>query len=380
MSKPITTDTITDFLRGRLNGLDISDFLGTLESDTALRQKFENELAYESLFYSMSWNIQAAPGLEKEADWASLAAPASIVEKERDLDQHTVFEWDTVIRGAFDRAFPLPKDKRKFFRTIPFPKVFRYLAAACIVGAAAGISQLWQSHQNAENPQPAIAISADTSRNHKNVSFDTSGKTGQITSYAFDSIIIISPRALAGKPIFTETHDGIVRIGDKTAILLDKNSSLAVTSESDSAVALDLNRGGALFTVEKHRFTTFSVSTPAGHIAVTGTIFRLAVESDMTIVSVLEGSVKASKRNDTAMVSIDAGMSARILPDTIIVENGDTAATLLYRSGILSDFLHENGVFQNGMFVRSGIAGRRDPVNQDQGMVQDIHDQNHKKP
>lgn len=361
MSKTITVETIPGFLWGRLKDRDISDFLGALENDTVLRREFENELAYEALFYSMSWNIQAAPGLEKEVDWASLAAPASIVEKERSLDPDTIAQWNGAIKGAFDKAFLLHIVKREPSRTVPFPKVFRYLAAACIVGAIAAVAFLVQTRQNGEKPIAALVVASDTT-SRQNITRDTTREDSHVTSFAFDSIIIYSPRSFAGKPIATETHDGIVRIGDKTAILLDKNTSVAVTSQSDSAVAIDLNSGSALFTVEKHRFSQFSISTPACDIAVTGTIFRLAIENDMTIVSVLEGSVKANKRHDTTTVSINAGMSARIRLDTIMIEYGDSAATLLYRSNILSDFLHENGVFENGMFVRSGIAKKRDTV------------------
>lgn len=350
---------INKFLWGQLSGREVADFLASLNRNVSLRREFEKELAFEGLFYSMSWNSATAPGFETDSDWAALEALIPQYGKECFMDLADTAEWNREINGAFDTAFPLTVKKREPSRIIPFPAVIRYLAAACVIGAIVGIAILVQSQKDAGKPAVAMVTATDTTGWKK---IDTVHKVTEVTSIAFDSIVIFSTRSLAGKPIATETRDGIVRIGDETAILLDKSSSVAVTSQSDSAVSISLTRGSALFTVEKHRFQQFSVTTPAGDVRVTGTVFRLAIENDMTIVSVLEGSVMAKGRHDTSSIAINAGMSARIRADTVWLENGDTAATLLYRSGILRDFLHENGVFENGMFVRSGIARKSDTI------------------
>jgi hypothetical protein len=343
---------IERFLWGQFDAHGQADFLAHCDV-----KQLENESAFEALFYSMSWGLQSsASGLEKESEWAQLAVPMP-VSMVGGSDTSPLFpesEWARLISRALD-AVTLPERGEKFIR---FPKLVRYLAAACFVGVvAAGI--VWKQHYTAQRAAPRIVVIA----HEKNVR----GKPAQENpagrqALAFDTLVIYSTPDRVRTAVSADRGEGIVRLGDKTAILLEKDAAVAVTAQNDTAVAVSVSRGCALFTVEKKRYRRFFVATPACDIAVTGTIFRLSVEYDTTIVSVLEGSVQAHKKAGAEIVAINAGMSAHIRPDTVMVDYGDTAATLLYRSSLLHDYLTENGVWENGRFVRSGMPSNADTL------------------
>ena len=354
-------DLIEQFLWGQLAADEAADFAARLDCDAALRQRLEEESGFEALFYDMSWDVQDAPGFDSETSLAEVVAPMPALENDDESSLFSAAEWQELIDTAFAEAAESEAPKTVLARTLAFPRMVRYLAAACLVGLIGAGIALWilppkTPHIASHGAVPALAEATPGNQ----ASEIASRKEAKRASLVFDSLVIYRSIAAAGTPISTESKGGIVQLGEKTAILLEKNSSAAVTARSDSAVTISLSQGSALFTVEKHRYSRFSVATPGGDIAVTGTVFRLSVQDDTTIVSVLEGSVKARKKADSVFVAIPAGMSARIRPDTIMLEYGDTAATLLSRSNLLRDFLKENSVFDDGRFVPSGMTTNAD--------------------
>jgi hypothetical protein len=340
MTRENAPDRIEDFLWGRLNGENAAGFLTECAHDNAMRLRLEREAGLESLLYSMSWEIGDASGLKGFPSDYAISDPSTSLFQEK--------EWRGMIATAFETATEASTDRNSPIRR--FPKIARYLAAAMLIGAV-GIGMFFWNHTH----HRTLIASVKTGHILETSLVEKTVLPREKKSLYFDSIVIYGSSALSGKPVATAGRDGILKIGEKTAILLDKNSSVAVRSHSDSSIAIDLTHGGALFTVEKHRYARFSVATPGGEIAVTGTIFRLAVVGDTTIVSVLEGAVKARRKGDTAYVSVPAGMSARIRPDAVILDNGDSAATLLFRCNLLHDFLKENAVRDEGRFVREGL-------------------------
>jgi hypothetical protein len=340
-------DLVWRFLRGALEPDETDAFTAGLADDPSLRQRFREESAYEALFYSLSWETEESSRLEKDFGM-------TVPDFSAGTDLFSTAEWRSMVDSAFRAGNKRSADTGR--RIFHFPSPVRYLAAACFIAGLAIAGFVVSSRFSPGDKTRMIVAS------HRDFGGLEEVRTGASTGprpIVFDSIIIYQAEGFAGKPLLTNNKNGIVRIGEKTAILLDTNSSVAVISRTDSAVAVSLRRGSALFTVEKGRYRGFSVATPSCDIAVTGTVFRLAVTGDTTIVSVLEGSVLARHRGDTAAIAVIAGTSARIGPDAVRREEGDTAATLLYRSNLLRDFLKENGIWENGRFIRSGIGGGR---------------------
>jgi uncharacterized cupin superfamily protein len=333
------------FLWGQLDSQEQADFLFSCDG-----KQLEGESIFEALFYETSWGINsAASGLDKESEWAELVAPVSEFAGGSVSPLFPESEWDRLLSNAFEKAEKTERDDNSSAAILRFPKVVRYLAAACIIGAAAG-GIIWKQLRTVQHAIPGTVVNvqkeaAEENHGHKNV---------RRSMLVFDTLVIYSTPNRPRTPISADLGEGVVRLGDKTAMLLEKDAVVTVATKNDTAVAVSVSRGSALFTVDKNRYRSFAVATPACEVSVTGTIFRLNVHGDTTIVSVLEGSVRAVKNNRGRGITIYAGTSVFFRPDTIVVDKGDCAAMLLYRSNLLHDFLMENGVWENGRFVRSG--------------------------
>jgi hypothetical protein len=339
------------FLWGQLDSQEQADFL--ISCDV---KHLEGESIFEALFYEMSWGINcAAPGLDTESGWAHIVAPMPAITAGGPSLLFPESEWDRLINNAFEMTANITRAEKPVAALFRFPVVVRYLAAACFVAIAAGgilWKQLRASHRDASH---TVVLAQE-----KPVSVKQEPDNVRRPALVFDTLVIYSTPERQRTSVSADRGEGIVRLGDKTAILLEKDAAVAVTERNDSSVAVSVTKGGVLFTVEKNRYRMFSVSTAACEVAVIGTIFRLLVEHDTTIVSVLEGSVQAIRKAGGTGVAVGGGMSARIRPDTVMIDYGDTAATLLYRSRLLHDYLIENGVWENGRFVRSGFIADTD--------------------
>lgn len=342
------------FFWGQIGSYEQADFLAACSGDADFLRQLEQESAFEALFYDRSWGLQtAAAGLDKESEWAQLAVPMPAAVDGETSSLFSEYEWNLLLNRAFASAAENKEKKRN--ATVTFPKFVRYLAAACLIGIVAG-GIVWKQFRDSQRDTPRAVVIASEKNIPDNHPFKNAHENVKRPALLFDTLVIYCTPERARSSISADRGKGIVRIGDKTAILLEKNAAVAVIKRNDSLVAMSLSRGSALFTVEKSRYRIFSVATAACDVAVTGTIFRLFVHYDTTIVSVLEGSVQATKRTGGEVVAVGAGMSAHIRPDTVMLDYGDTAATLLYRSNLLRDYLTENGVWENGRFVRSGIT------------------------
>lgn len=355
MSAPL----IERFLFGLLDTDEEMRFFSLCEKEASVQRQLGYESAFEALFYDRSWHLRsAAAGIEQEQDFASLIAPLPDIGKENAPVFFSNSEWISLIDSAIKKSSIPMESKGKTGVMFRFPRFARYLAAACLVAAAGILTPL---HVPKLKPVVSKTIIVSTIRDQGvPMSQGSSIKTAPKHSlFVFDTVMIYGSRHTVPASIATDRSEGLIQLGSKTGVLLEKNAALAVTMQTDSAVVLCLNRGGALFTVEKNRFCRFTVQTPLCSVAVTGTVFRILVDFDTTKVSVLEGSVRVKKNNDTSIVSIKAGMSAFFRPTECTVSPGDTAATLLFRSSLLHDFIMENGVWENGRFIRSGIVLNR---------------------
>jgi hypothetical protein len=342
--------SIERFLWGQLGPHEQADFLVRCAGNADILRQLEHESAFEALFYDRSWGLQgAAAGFMSESEWAQCAAPMPAIPADGTSLLFPESGWDQLIKKACAAVAAENRDKSRIV-TVKFPKIFRYLAAACFIAAVAG-GFIWKQFSISPRDTPRTVVIA----HEKNTPAEQAHENDRRPALVFDTLFIYRTPGRARTSISADCGEGIVRLGDKTAILLEKDAAIAVTERNDTAVAVSVSRGSALFTVEKCRYRSFSVATAACDIAVTGTIFRLYVQYDTTIVSVLEGSVQAIQKAGKTGIVVGAGMSAHIRPDTVMIDYGDTAATFLYRSSLLHDYLTENGVWENGRFVRSGI-------------------------
>jgi len=108
-------------------------------------------------------------------------------------------------------------------------------------------------------------------------------------------------------------------IDARTGYCADSQALMAVREKSTARVRVQLNRGTALFDVQKGRFTRFDVETPNAVVLVTGTVFAVSVDSAYTRVKVLEGSVRIENRRIAARtLCLAAGAEAAVGRDTLM--------------------------------------------------------------
>jgi hypothetical protein len=106
-----------------------------------------------------------------------------------------------------------------------------------------------------------------------------------------------------------------ISIADRAAAAMEPGADLAWTVRK-RRVRVEQRRGSVFYRVD--RGDKFRVSTPAGEVEVTGTCFRVSLGAAstlstlVTMVSVLEGSVKVSSGPDGQTLSVQAGETVRL--------------------------------------------------------------------
>jgi hypothetical protein len=327
---------IEQFLFGMLPESETSSLISDIKTNPELRRRLESETAIEAQACSKVWWTQQSPVCATEM----FSQP----------------EWQAMIDRCFAMAGQSPVQTARTARIIAFPRRLRYLAAACLIGVIA-VSIVFTERFKQQAPDSRIVAIGQV----RHLSDTPAPAMQSVSRIVFDSLTVYGSNM--NKPVTSHKNDGIFRIGDKTAVLVEKNGSLEIRNQSDSAVSIALLSGDALFSVEKKRYHRFSVQTPSSEIVVTGTIFKLSIRDQTTILSVFEGSVRARGLNDTAITMVCGGMSARISALGVVVEQGDSAATMPHQPNLLRDFLMENGVWENGAFVRTGIKSDASALN-----------------
>jgi hypothetical protein len=141
----------------------------------------------------------------------------------------------------------------------------------------------------------------------------------------------------------------IMRFSGKTVVVAEPLTEMNVKNRTDSTILLEMNKGIALFSIEKRRFCAFIVQTPHVRIAVTGTVFSVAVDSGFTHVNVYEGSVLLRHEIKADMEKVlDQGNGVVVDNDSMIsamIENSQMAKT---RGQLLRDYI-QGTVIESGM-------------------------------
>ncbi len=349
------------FLSGSMPGPERADFIVLVKRDRELARLLELETSLDAQFYMLSWGIQAVPGLETGKEWFALAG---LKGENTAADIFSPQEWRSLLEESFAAAHTAELTESAQKKHLLFPRPLRYLAAACLIGVVAGVAALGVFRISKQKHLVEVVAISHVSNGAASMQPATDGKLSERrTSIIFDSLTIYSAQRADTRPMRPDTRAGIVRIGPKTAILLEKNASVSITSHLDSAIGVSMQSGTALYTVEKNRYRCFTVATPASEIRVTGTIFRLTVDDETTVLSVLEGSVRSRRNNDTSFITVPAGMSARITRRERSLVPGDTSAMLQSQCNLLHDFLEDNGVWENNTFTRTGLTVSADSIN-----------------
>ncbi len=106
-----------------------------------------------------------------------------------------------------------------------------------------------------------------------------------------------------------------INIADRAAAAMEPGADLVWTAQKQR-VRVEQRRGSVFYRVD--RGDKFRVTTPSGDVEVTGTCFRVSLgaastlSAMVTMVSVLEGSVKVSSGPDGQTLSVQAGETVRL--------------------------------------------------------------------
>ena len=106
-----------------------------------------------------------------------------------------------------------------------------------------------------------------------------------------------------------------INIADRAAAAMEPGADLVWTVQKQR-VRVEQRRGSVFYRVD--RGDKFRVTTPSGDVEVTGTCFRVSLgaastlSAMVTMVSVLEGSVKVSSGPDGQTLSVQAGETVRL--------------------------------------------------------------------
>ena len=129
----------------------------------------------------------------------------------------------------------------------------------------------------------------------------------------------------------------VLMIGSNTPLAIDQNSEFTVTESADRTRSLlDLVRGAVLFITGTHR--SIDIRTPFVNASVEGTEFIVRVAADRTLITVLEGAVRASNPQGTVLVA--AGQQATAVQGRapqlqVVVRPRDAVQWALYYEPIL---------------------------------------------
>lgn len=130
--------------------------------------------------------------------------------------------------------------------------------------------------------------------------------------------------------VFTTTGSPLLLRSDTdVAVGLDSSSSIGVASLDEEVVALRLARGRVAIHLVPGGSRRVKVITPLCEVAVTGTVFSVAVEPDEVHVSVVRGSVIVSSAARAEIARVTAGHRFAFRADDTAPLDGGSADAIL---------------------------------------------------
>jgi TolA-binding protein len=323
-------ELIERLLQGRLSEHESAEATRRILADSSLRRLLEQEAVLESQLCSQSLAHEPVSGLSAETDWDDLAAVSAASGEKGCGAMLTDEEWRRMIATAVETT---PRSAK--LTRFPGKTAFRYLAAAGIVLAAGTAMYLWKETarelRNDHSSSPVVAVSSP---------FSTPWY-GELEVFHIDT---------KGDSIITsEANPGIVSIAPQTAAVAEQHTAIGCTEYRDTAITLDMESGTALFSVEKGRYRYFKVLTPFTEITVTGTIFKVSIDTVRCQVSVERGSVSVRHLANGMIATVLPGQAVEADSDTLIairIEQG--LSDLVARKKLLADFLEASSAPRNG--------------------------------
>ncbi|MBN1760885.1 MAG: FecR domain-containing protein [Chitinispirillaceae bacterium] len=326
-------ELIERFLHGRLNQREAEEFILRLQTDHGLKTRFDKEIVLESQLYDQARTHSALPGLTSETAWNELA-----VSRESGND-HDIRDDDLqhMIAAAVQTRQPQEK-------TLQFPRTapLRYLMAASLLLAVALGAMLLYPRFRRETP----------------LTEHRSNRQQTPTVYEFESVPVFALDHSEGSSITIAQTEGIISIDTNTAAVAEVQTAITCSEFRDTAITLDMNAGTALFSVEKGKYRHFRVITPYAEVTVTGTVFRVNIESGCCFVSVENGSVDVSHTGKPLSIPVHQGETVRADADTLMQVWVDRSIDeMISRRKLLTGFLERNGTSARLWHSTSGTYG-----------------------
>jgi hypothetical protein len=217
------------------------------------------------------------------------------------------------------------------------PRSFVFALAAGIVLALSAVLYF-----HAGNRVPAISIVKEQARTAAPAdarAFD-SGSVASTMKMWLDTLKVKDFKS-AEKNIAVKQETGtVIRLGRKTGIFAEPMAVIHISDRTDSSISVNLNRGNALFSIEKKKYKVFCVSTPHVRIIVTGTVFSVMVDSIETKVNVMEGAVRLMPRVPSAAEqTVEQGDEAIASADSIAATEIMNRLIAKKRGSMLLDYL-----------------------------------------
>jgi hypothetical protein len=171
-----------------------------------------------------------------------------------------------------------------------FPKPSLYALAAGLLIVVSGLAYVAKTIHTPHVPA-MVSAPADSAATGAPTPPADGGSLSQAIKVWLDTIRVKDGRDV-GKRVVMQEKGTTLRLGGKSGIVAEPQTVLHLSDRTDTTAIITLERGGALFTVEKKRYRRFCVMTPHVRIIVTGTVFSVRVDSVRTKVDVFEGSVQ----------------------------------------------------------------------------------------
>jgi ferric-dicitrate binding protein FerR (iron transport regulator) len=323
-----------------------------LDSEPDFAAALQQDAVFEAACCGCGHGAPVVGGMTQAADWWHVLAQAhECASDKRDADPLlTDPEWEQVCAAAIDAAGartarPVSLQNGRQFRLISGKPRRAALAAAAalllMIGGALMVMRLTSVNPPAERLARAT-VQPSHARHASGAPLPVATPADTVISRLHVSPVERYGRIGSGRGAIPlpAPRQGVIPLAGRSAILAEAGAKLVVRAEADSVAAIELFRGSALFVVEPKRYRSFTVLTPHVQVRVTGTIFRVSVDSLRTEVAVLEGSVDILRHGDRErLLSLAEGHCAEAQPDTVVMRMIRDSRTLAGRGRLLEQIL-----------------------------------------
>jgi len=324
-------------------------FLCGLQSDPALRQELYDESSFEAAFYSRQW-------LERDSITEDLtrtffaAGPVAPSGKEQQNRQDAPDElmlssdaWQRMVDRAFSDAHK--KVRPLFLMSYLYTNLKVVSAAVCILlVASAALFYALKKPADMRYVQEKRGM-VGTSGRSETVITSPEGDTGVIPEQAAVSAYdTIKEIRIAGKAphkfLLPSTGKSVFYLSEGSGFFAEHTTDIAVMIHTDTIVSISMKQGSAVFHVKKAAYKRFSVITPHFEARVTGTVFEVAVSSQKSAITVLEGEVVVTTMQGTQeVVTSSRGVTACTSQDSLIKDILQNSSMLKQRNTLLKSYL-----------------------------------------